>query len=155
MKCVAWNVRELGNSMAFRGLADLKRSFDPDIVFLMETKAENSTMEICRVRLGFSSKLSVDKIGRSGGLGMFWSDRVDVELLSYSRFHIDVKVVSHMSKIWRLTGFYGDPDPEQKHHTWTLLHRLQGFSDLPWLCFGDFNEILEDAKKEGGRISPR
>ncbi|KAK3212382.1 hypothetical protein Dsin_017088 [Dipteronia sinensis] len=53
MKCTAWNVRRLGNIRAFRALADLKWSFDPYIVFRMETMAENSAMEICRFRLGF------------------------------------------------------------------------------------------------------
>lgn len=38
---------------------------------------------------------------------------------------------------------YGHPETGQKHHTWTLMRRLAALSSLPWLCFGDFNEILQ------------
>lgn len=38
----------------------------------------------------------------------------------------------------------------QKHHTWTLHKRLANLSSLPWLYFGDFNEILWPCEKIGG-----
>lgn len=50
---------------------------------------------------------------------------------------------------WRCTGIYGHPEVEQKHNTWTLLHRLAGLSSLPWLCSEDFNEILHLNEKAG------
>ncbi|KAK3189419.1 hypothetical protein Dsin_028980 [Dipteronia sinensis] len=155
MNCVSWNARGVGNSRAFQALSDLKRSFNQEIIFLMETKAEHSLLELYRVRLGFTGKLVVDKVGRSGGLCMFWSDKVCVTLILYSRFHIDVQIGSHGSHVWHLTGLYGNLDPEQGCHTWTLLRRLKGLSSLPWLCLGDFNEILRDSEKQGGPPRPR
>lgn len=35
-------------------------------------------------------------------------------------------------------------------HLWALLKRLANLSSLPWLCFGDFNEILWPCEKIGG-----
>ena len=35
-------------------------------------------------------------------------------------------------------------------HSWTLLKRLERLSILPWVCMGDFNEIMGDEEKFGG-----
>ncbi|KAK2635603.1 hypothetical protein Ddye_030395 [Dipteronia dyeriana] len=86
---------------------------------------ERSRMEGIRVQLGFTGKLVVDCEGRSGGLGLFWTDKVNVSLLSFSRFHIDVRVTSGANEDWRFTGFYGHPEQDQRSHAWTLLKRLQ------------------------------
>lgn len=40
---------------------------------------------------------------------------------------------------------------DQKKHTWTFLRRLTSLSSLPWLCFGDFNEVLNLNEKIGGK----
>ena len=42
------------------------------------------------------------------------------------------------------------PGINAKRHTWTLLRRLAGLFNYPWLCFGDFNEILNLNEKLGG-----
>lgn len=42
----------------------------------------------------------------------------------------------------RCIGVYGHVETSKKKHMWTLLRRLVGLSSSPWLCFGDFNEIL-------------
>lgn len=47
-------------------------------------------------------------------------------------------------------GVYGHLEMGQKKHTWTLLRRLAGLFDTPWLYFGDFNEILYPSEKIGG-----
>ena len=49
----------------------------------------------------------------------------------------------------RCIGVYGHPQASQKKHTWTLLRRLTGLFSLLWLCFGDFNEILNLNEKRG------
>ncbi|KAK3212813.1 hypothetical protein Dsin_017519 [Dipteronia sinensis] len=45
-------------------------------------------------------------------------------------FHIDVKITSSESKLWRLMGFYGNPDSIQWDNSWTLLRRLRKDQDL-------------------------
>ncbi|KAK2642073.1 hypothetical protein Ddye_023836 [Dipteronia dyeriana] len=121
----------------------------------METKAEHSLLGLYRVHLDFTGKLVVDKIRRIGGLCIFWSDKVSVTLLSYSRFHINAQIGSHDLKVWHLKGMYGNPEPDQRCHAWTLIPRLKDLSTLPWLCFGDFNEILFDTENSGGSPQPR
>ena len=47
-------------------------------------------------------------------------------------------------------GFYGHPEPAQRHYAWTLLRRLRGMSSFPWMIVGDFNQILSVSEKFGG-----
>ena len=46
------------------------------------------------------------------------------------------------SQLWRFIGFYGHPEGHRHRQSWALLNRLNGMDQLPWLCMGDFNEIL-------------
>lgn len=38
--------------------------------------------------------------------------------------------------------------------SWNLLRDLHSHFDLPWLCAGDFNELLKTREKLGGRLRP-
>ena len=145
----------MGSARAFQILLKMKQAYCPDVVFIMETKINRILMESLRIKLGYSCKLVVESAGKRGGLGLFWSDSVDIQLLSFSSFHIDVQVVSCQGSPWRFTGFYGHPEVNRRHHGWMLLRRLHGMSNLPWLCAGDFNEILVQSEKLGGVLRPQ
>ena len=43
---------------------------------------------------------------------------------------------------WRLKGIYGILEVGRKHETWELIRQPNGKFDIPWVCVGDFNEIL-------------
>ncbi|KAK3192990.1 hypothetical protein Dsin_024300 [Dipteronia sinensis] len=147
MKTFIWNARGLGSNRAFNILRSHKQETKPELMFLIKTKCDHVKMEKWRVQLGYSSKLVVNSIGRSGGLCIFWDESIDVTLLTFSQEHIDVMIKEKDRQQWRFTGFYGHPDRNQKHHSWT---RLAGMSCLPWVCMGDFNEVLSDDEKLGG-----
>ena len=55
---------------------------------------------------------------------------------------------------WRLTVFYGAPKVANREDSWTVLHHLGSQLNLPWVCFGDFNEITRIQEKFGGCIRP-
>ncbi|KAF4365142.1 hypothetical protein F8388_011072 [Cannabis sativa] len=105
-----------------------------------------------RVRLGFIGKLVVEKVGRSGGLCLFWSSNVNVVLKGYARSHIDVMVCSHGDLWWRYTGFYGQPETHLRSQFWCLLERLADGYSGPWFGGGDFNEIHFSYEKSGGSV---
>jgi len=50
--------------------------------------------------------------------------------------------------------FYGFPNDESKYKTWDLIASLNT-SNLPWLCFSDFNEIMAHQEKRGGSSKPQ
>lgn len=56
--------------------------------------------------------------------------------------------------VWRFTGFYGALETHLRTKSWVLLKDLHNWSDLPWLCAGDFNELLKSHEKLGGQLRP-
>jgi hypothetical protein len=56
---------------------------------------------------------------RSGGLGVFWRNGVDLRVKNFSRYHIDAVVSVQEKEDWRLTCFYGEAARTLRQHTWT------------------------------------
>lgn len=151
MILLCWNCHGLGNRRAIRSLAELVRTKDPKVLFLSETKLGRVAAERLCVRLGYANCLVVDRVGLGGGLMLLWSSEISVQILSYSQGHIDNKIFDVVYKYWwRFTGFYGNPDANNRRHSWDLMVRLHSLYNLPWLCGGDFNEIVGLHEKMGG-----
>ncbi|XP_074299289.1 uncharacterized protein LOC141630356 [Silene latifolia] len=93
--------------------------------------------------------IEVDSMGRSGGLDFLWRKEVDCTFISSSVHHIDFHVRGEEGE-WRITGFYGWPAVADRHLSWELLRLLARQSTLPWVCLGDFNEILFSTEMKGG-----
>ena len=52
---------------------------------------------------------------------------------------------------WRIIGFYGNPEAYRRKESWEELGALSKKFKLPWLCYGDYNEILfGGGEDEGG-----
>ena len=153
MNPLSWNCRGLGNPRSVRALHDIVHRWKPKIVFLMETKSKVKRMERIKNRVGFANGLIVPSQGRSGGVALFWTRDINLEIKSFSGNHIDAVVREADSNfLWRITGFYGYPETHRRYDSWRLLAFLHSQFQLPWLCLGDFNEILSMDEKAGGSI---
>lgn len=51
-------------------------------------------------------------------------------------------------------GSGGHLETIKREDSWRLLEELGRRSDLPWICMGDFNEILHLREKVGGNLRP-
>ncbi|XP_030959237.1 uncharacterized protein LOC115981210 [Quercus lobata] len=151
MNVIAWNCRGLGSSLAVRTLTDEVRTKKPLLVFLSETKAGMSRIKGIQNKLDYTQGITVPSDGRSGGLAMLWREGTDVRFKSCSNSHIDVEIHERSSVApWRAIGFYGQPDVAKRFISWQLMEALKKQSDLPWVVFGDFNEISQSYEKLGG-----
>ena len=149
MNSLSWNCR--GNPRTVRALRDLVQRWNPRIIFLMETKASVRRMTKVKERIGFPNGLVVPSEGKSGGIALLWIREVEVEIKSFSRSHIDAVVTDHSLDLrWRLTGFYRNPDTNLRRESWNLLRMLNSQYQMPWMCMGDYNEILFATEKCGG-----
>ncbi|KAH9786028.1 reverse transcriptase domain-containing protein [Citrus sinensis] len=98
---------------------------------------------------GSKNGLAVGPMGRSGGLALYWNSSHNVRLMKFGRNFIDVQVENADSRTWRCTGFYGFPETSKRRDSWELLRSLSSISSLPWVCIGDFNDLLHNSEKRG------
>jgi hypothetical protein len=155
MRILGLNCQGLGNAPTVRALLHVKKRSNPEVLFLSETHLDDYPAECLRRRLNMDYKIVNPSNGRSGGVIMFWKKEIKIELIFSASKYIDVRVVERPEKIRRLTGIYGEPRWEDKYKTWDKLRELNNNSDLPWVVFGDFNEILFSHEKEGGNPRPQ
>ena len=154
MSLLCWNCRGLGNRQTVQELGDIIRAQDPSVVFLAETWLDEARLGFIRDSLQFGHLHGVSKITRGGGLALFWKKDFNVSVESSSLNHIDVVINKGKEKAWRFTGFYGAPETHLRDETWNLPRDLHSRFSLPWLCGGDFNELLKSHEKNGGRLRP-
>lgn len=113
-------------------------------------------MEKIKNRFGFANGLIVPSKGRRGGVALFWTREVNLDINSYLGNHIDTIVrENECNSKWRITGFYGHPKTHRRYESWGLLTFLHSQFQLSWLCLGDFNEILSINEKAGGVTRPQ
>ena len=93
--------------------------------------------------------LSLGEGKSSQGFALLWKEEVNLHIQTYSPHHIDALILNNEQHPWRLTGFYGWPEDSRKKESWQLLRHLHTIFSVPWLCCGDFNEILTSSKKQG------
>ena len=112
-------------------------------------------IEFLRVKLKMVGAFCVLRYHKGGGLAMLWFDQVDVVVSTYSRNHIDARVVKKSSGTgFHVTGFYGNPETHKRKESWALLKHLSSLSSEPWICMGDFNEILDNNERSGRGSRP-
>ncbi|KAL0324537.1 UNVERIFIED_CONTAM: putative mitochondrial protein [Sesamum calycinum] len=124
MSLLVWNCQGLGNPVTVKGLRDLLRVNNPHLIFLAETKCSSSQIEVLKRRLNLFG-CCVDSKGRSGGLALLWQKSIEVQLQSFSSYHMDVSVrLDEAGDWWRFTGIYGELDIGKRFEFWNLLYRL-------------------------------
>ena len=57
-------------------------------------------------------------------------------------YHIDCSVTEPGMDPWRLTIVYGEAQTHLRSQTWDTIKNLSNSNNLPWICLGDFNEVL-------------
>lgn len=99
--------------------------FVPVFCFYVKLKKHKKDMEYVRVKLGFDDCFSINFISRYEGLAILWNSDVNIDLKSYSRWHIDMVVQSDSGLApWCFNGFYGEPDHSKLESSWNLMRQL-------------------------------
>ncbi|KAK6161333.1 hypothetical protein DH2020_004714 [Rehmannia glutinosa] len=89
--------------------------------------------------------VSVDSTGRSGGLALLWRKDIQVSLRNYSTRFIDIDYIIQDTSI-RVTVTYGEPNVSLRRNFWNFFKSIKSDARIPWISFGDFNEVMTQAK---------
>lgn len=117
MKLLCWNSRGLWNPQGVRVLFDLNLREGPNVLFLMKTKLLATQLDTIKWRLGMHACTRENNEGRAGGLVVMWKDTMDIQLCSFSRYHMHTSIKPPNGSIWLFMGFYGHPNAARKEIT--------------------------------------
>lgn len=93
----------------------------------------------------------IDAKGRRGGLAMLWKEGVNVQVQNHSQNHIDSTVEIIGCGRVCFTGFYRFSELHRRCESRNILRSVGTRIHEDWVIGGDFNEIMGDAEKVGGR----
>ncbi|XP_056855051.1 uncharacterized protein LOC130504459 [Raphanus sativus] len=150
MRTISWNSRGIGSDLTVRRLTEMCQKHRPGLVFFSETKNRKLRLQNLQADLGFDHVFTVEPLGLSGGLALFFMDEFQVNVLFSNNRMIDIEAVIDGIKVF-MTFVYGDPVLERRDQVWERLTRFSTTRNGPWFMIGDFNEIIDHNEKEGGR----
>ena len=103
---------------------EIIRAKDPAVVFLAKTLTDDARLEFVQSSIGFDHRWVVPRVGRSGGLVLYWKVLVNSKVEGSDRYYIDAMIDKNLENEWRLTGFYGELDTVRRHEVWNKLRNL-------------------------------
>ena len=153
MNAIAWNCQGAGAYLTKHHLRKLHRFFHPRFLFLSETKKNFNFLQDFKFEFGYDNLFTVEPVGLSGGLALFYMNDADVEIEFSNARMIDTTAKIEGHKVF-ITFVYGDPVVEYREQVWERLMRISLQRSGAWLMVGDFNEITSNLEKKGGRKRP-
>ena len=145
-----WNCLGLGNPCTENELAEMVWAKDPSVVFLAKIWADKARLKQVLQKIQFENIFIAPRPNRGGGLVLFWRSLIDVSVVGSSKNFIDAIINRNKEDEWRFTGFYGEPETHKRLESWEQLRSLDRKFQLPWLCVGDFDELIRADEKLGG-----
>ena len=152
MNILSWNCQGIGVALTVRNLKEECLRIKPQLVFLMETKQKKRTVRKARRKCGFTEDWLVDPIGIGGGLALWWTDDVIVNILFSSSNIIHTSITSaRFETPSYITFICGPPKERERNLCWHEVRHIARGIESSWMCIGDFNDILAQEEKEGGK----
>ncbi|KAH7837759.1 hypothetical protein Vadar_017617 [Vaccinium darrowii] len=94
----------------------------------------------------------VDPLGIAGGLAVLWKRDLNVSFIRSSNFFIEVGITdADTGFVWRLINLYASTNDGHRRDQWRELVEYRQRDDADWVIWGDFNDLLWDDEKVGGR----
>jgi len=92
MSYSTWNCRGLGNLRTGKELVEIIRVKDPTVVFLAEALTDDARLEFVQRSIGFDHRWVVSRVGRGGGLVLYWKASINLKVEGLDRYYIDAVI---------------------------------------------------------------
>jgi len=152
MRIISWNIQGLKKPQAAQEVKLLKRKYDPDVLFLLETMVNETNLLRIMPTLGFDH---FDYVlpSHSGGIVVLWRDNsVHVSVLLQQPRVIHMLIYDPvLAQTSVVSSTYAPVQISQKAPFWEHLLELNNVIDSPWCLIGDFNELENFSEKRGGQ----
>ncbi|KAF7802526.1 reverse transcriptase [Senna tora] len=122
-------------------LKQLVHKFNPDFLCLQETICNRVKLDRKLRWSSFDSIVSIDPVGRSGGLCLLWKQPLSFDLINISHNWIHGYLSGPNNSKILFIVVYGPPNLHNRNKLWDFLHS-QSNNSIPWLLIGDFNQVL-------------
>ena len=116
-------------------------------MFIAETWADKVRLDCNLSNINFDHKWVAPRLNRGGGLVLFWKNSINIDVVDSHMYFIDTIINENTENAWRFTGFYGESETHRRSKAWSKLRSLNSRMNIPWICGGDFNEIVRQEEK--------
>jgi hypothetical protein len=151
-----WNVRGLNQPLKQHGIREFLSKNKVDIMGLLETKLNKSTLERMMVnRLKNWKVIDNFHTHQGGRIAIIWNpQRVDIRMVDCTEQVIHCETLSLCSQEQIcISCVYGHNNLAKRRGLWSSIIRIGENSSSPWLCMGDFNNLLRIEEKLNGNTA--
>ncbi|KAF7835780.1 ribonuclease H [Senna tora] len=97
--------------------------------------------------LGYDNYVGTNVEGRSGGTILAWNQATQCTVIDISKHWIHASAISATSGEFQFTCVYGHPRLAERAILWEYLQQKASVTDVPWIVFGDFNQVSSSVEK--------
>ncbi|KAF7838898.1 ribonuclease H [Senna tora] len=132
-----------GCTTTIQRLKQLVSQYNPNFIFLSETKHSFRYSSKLLSGLGYCNFVGTDSKGKSGGTILAWQDNQSCDVLDVSPNWIHITTHNVQGQQCQISFIYGFPALADRKVLWNWFMNISITISCAWMAVGDFNQIRD------------